>query len=238
MKTSQKKKLNKILNVYIGIGVGLWVISALLIFTPIVPQIWYSLVPDATANESSSLSLEIHDDNDTDKLASIRQSYLDEIAEEALQRQIAEAAYIASLIPPLNTSLSKTNMIRINKIGVDTKLQEGSNSEAELKKGPWIVYDFGKPDDQFAPIIIASHRWGAIGWSANDRKTKSFLKLPDLKNGDIVQIIWDQRMYEYKIYAGEENTRITDYDADLILYTCKLYWESPIRIFKYAERIN
>jgi sortase (surface protein transpeptidase) len=236
MKTSQKKKLTKILNVYIGIGVGLWVISALLIFTPIVPQIWYSLVPDAAANETTSLSLEIHED--VDQLGSLRQNYIDEIAEEALRQQIAEAAYKASLIPPLNTSLSKTNMIRINKIGVDTKLQEGSDSEAALKKGPWIVNDFGKPDDQFAPIIIASHRWGAIGWSASDRKTKSFLKLPDLKNGDIVQIIWDQRMYEYKIYAGEENTKITDYDADLILYTCKLYWESPIRIFKYAERIN
>lgn len=65
----------------------------------------------------------------------------------------------------------------------------------------------------------------------------SFYKLPSLEKGDIVEIVWNQRIYKYKIYKTTENTKITDYNADLILYTCKMYWESPERIFKYAVRV-
>lgn len=230
MKKAQKRKLNKILNVYIGIGVTLWIIAAVLIFTPIIPQIYYSINPEASANELSSLTQTVSAASDEDELAKIRDAYLQKIEEEK--------AYQESLLPPFDASLPKTNRIRIPQIGVDAEIQEGSDAEAELKKGPWIVDDFGRPNDQFAPIIMAAHRWGAIGWTAQERKVKSFLKLPDLRTGDIIEIIWEQRLYKYEIYSGEENTKITDYDADLIMYTCKLYWESPIRIFRYAKRIN
>ena len=39
------------------------------------------------------------------------------------------------------------------------------------------------------------------------------------------------------LYEEEVGEKITNYSADLILYTCQL-WNSPIRIIKYAKRIN
>jgi hypothetical protein len=65
----------------------------------------------------------------------------------------------------------------------------------------------------------------------------SFFSLPKTRVGDKIDIIWGQRKYEYEIYKAETKTQISDYDADLILYTCLLY-NSPDRIFRYARRIN
>lgn len=226
MKEKQRKKLNTILNTYIGIGFSLWAVAALLILTPIVPQIWYNLVPEASANEVASLTVDLVDD--VDAFASLREDYLG--TKGSLKP--------APSLPPLNTSLTKANHLRIDKIGVDAPIQYGEEWESALSKGPWVVPHFGTPPANESPVIIASHRWGGIGWSSSDRATKSFLKLPDLQVGDKVEIQWAQRIYRYQIYAAVEDSQITDYEADLILYTCKLYVESPIRIFRYAKRIN
>ena len=59
----------------------------------------------------------------------------------------------------------------------------------------------------------------------------------ELKVGDKVTIIWEQRQYEYTIYSTVTGTHVSDYNANLILYTCQL-WNSPVRIFIYANRSN
>jgi len=69
------------------------------------------------------------------------------------------------------------------------------------------------------------------------RQQISFYNLPSITKRDIIDIIWDQRVFSYEIYNAEESTYISDYNADLILYTCKFY-NSPIRIFRYARAIN
>ena len=65
------------------------------------------------------------------------------------------------------------------------------------------------------------------------------ISLEDFKTDidSTVSVYWNQREYIYKIYAKEESTYISDYSADLILYTCK-YYNSPVRIFRYANRVN
>ncbi|HLE49636.1 MAG TPA: sortase, partial [Patescibacteria group bacterium] len=132
-----------------------------------------------------------------------------------------------------------------------------------LKTGVWRVPDFGTPEDDGPsepvergadsqigpselvergadsqiglPIILAAHRFGYVTWTNSFRTLNSFYSLPKLKVGDRVEIVWNQRKYVYEIYKEETGTAITDYTADLILYTCDL-WNSPTRIFKYARR--
>ncbi|KKS80793.1 MAG: hypothetical protein UV56_C0008G0001, partial [Candidatus Woesebacteria bacterium GW2011_GWC1_43_10b] len=64
-----------------------------------------------------------------------------------------------------------------------------------------------------------------------------FYSLPKLKTGDTVEIIWRQRKYLYEVYKEEEGEEITDYSADLILYTCESL-SSPVRIFRYARLLE
>ena len=61
--------------------------------------------------------------------------------------------------------------------------------------------------------------------------------MPEVSAGDKIEIIWDQRKFVYEVYDTEEGTDITQYDADLILYTCK-FLKSDIRIFTYARLIE
>ncbi|MCB9790667.1 hypothetical protein H6764_01450 [Candidatus Nomurabacteria bacterium] len=222
MKKSQKKLLSKVLNIYVGIGVIFWIAAGILILTPILPSVLYNIFPHLYQNEIKSLTGDL--DKDQKTFADIRAKYINDDKDTSDE------------LPPFDPSLPKTNSIKISSIGVDAELQQGSDWESALKKGPWVVEDFGRPDTTDSPTIIASHRWGTLFWDSEQRKKISFLKLPDTKIGDKIEIIWGQRKYEYEIYAGEENTEITDYNADLILYTCKLYWESPVRIFRYAKR--
>ena len=84
-------------------------------------------------------------------------------------------------------------------------------------------------------MILAAHRWGYVYWTNSFRTLNSFYNLPKLAVGDKIEIIWNQRKYLYEIYDSGTGDKITDYSANLILYTCEL-WNSPTRIFKYAKR--
>ena len=144
---------------------------------------------------------------------------------------------IVENLPPINPALSTTPTLKINNIGVDGEVHQGENAKAELDKGIWIVPGYGTPEHNELPIIIAAHRFGYVYWTAEFRTKSSFYNLPKLKVGDRVQIIWGQREYQYEIYKAEDDKQITDYGADLILYTCRMY-NSPIRVFRYLRRIN
>lgn len=141
--------------------------------------------------------------------------------------------------PPVDPALSDDNMIVIPKIGVNTTIVEETyeNFENALRKGVWHVPDYGTPYIRKNPTILVAHRFGYLEWTNLYRKHNSFYNLPKLEPGDRVQIIWNKRKYEYEIYFGEESEEITDYTADLVLYTCK-FLKSPIRIFRYAKLIQ
>ena len=97
--------------------------------------------------------------------------------------------------------------------------------------------DFGDPYNREKPTILAAHRFGYLAWSVKYRLANSFYNLPKLKVGDRIEVNWLKRKYMYEVYATGEGKEITDYTADLILYTCK-FLESPIRLFAYARLVE
>jgi hypothetical protein len=141
-------------------------------------------------------------------------------------------------LPPQDFTLPEGRWLVIPRIGVRTELQETENSEEALAKGVWMVPEYGQPGDTTMPMILAAHRFGWQWWWQTDYwKYHSFYLLPDTEPGDLIEIIDDQRKYTYEIYAGEEGEEITDYDAHLILYTCK-FLNSPSRHFRYARLVD
>ncbi len=140
--------------------------------------------------------------------------------------------------PAFNPRLPKDNHLIIPSIGVDTSLQEATydNYEEALENGAWRVSDFGAPGDNIS-TIVAAHRFGYLAWTNIFRHQNSFFNLPKLKVGDTVEIDWHQRKYIYEVYAEEKGTEITDYSANLILYTCENLTGEE-RVFKYARLLE
>ncbi len=251
MRQNQAKRLNKILDIYILFGVVLGILSLFVMFTPLAPMLMYKIYPSAFGNEYSSLTGNISQDvvayeehlQQTDTSVHIDESQNKDQSSQKEDDKDPDTGKRnppspEDTLPPFDPSLTKTNTLIIESIGVNSPIYEGADPKEALQQGPWIVNDFHIPPDQTPPVIIASHRWGGIGWNVNERTLKSFYNLPKTKVGDKIVIIWDQRKYEYVIDQVGEGDKIEKYDADLILYTCKLYWESPIRIFRYAHRVN
>lgn len=205
----KEKLLKKVINIYTVIGFVLITFALALALTPMLPYIVYRIHPSETTNEVTKLA---------------------DTVEEDTPAQTATP----SLLPSIDLSLPTDPYISIPKIGVYSPLSTISNYTEALKHGSWLVPNFGTPTNEVIPIIIASHRFGYISWGTATRNKISFYNLPKTHVGDTVEIIWQQRRYTYKIYKEEEGTKITDYSANLILYTCK-YFNSPTRIFRYAS---
>ncbi len=128
---------------------------------------------------------------------------------------------------------SDKQYLRIPKIGVETQIYEGN--ETVLEKGVWRMPEKGRPYDIDKPTVLAAHRWGLETLTNEYRSKHLFYKLPDLRPGDEINIIWDNIDYKYKIVTVEESENVSRL-TDLILITCK-YFDSPVRIFVYAQKI-
>lgn len=156
--------------------------------------------------------------------------------EEATKRKILPSK--RSYKPVFNANLPEGNWLVIPRIGVRSQLQQTENFEDALETGLWWVPDFGKAGDRNKPMIVAGHRYGFDWWWKDDYwRYHSFYSLPELEVGDRVEVISGQRKWVYEIYGGEEGEQITDYEGDLILYTCK-HLDSPVRIFRYAKIVE
>lgn len=214
----EKKKILKILSkAYLIVGILLIFSAFSIVAITFYPQIWYSVDKGATKTEASSIENE---------LVILEAQEKEKITKEVVQN-----------LPPLDESLPKDNTIKISSIGVDSIIIQNEIATKGLEEGIWIAPNFGTPENNELSMILAAHRFGYVYWTSDFRTKSSFYNLPKLKVGDRVQIIWNQRSYEYEIYKAEDNTQITDYDADLILYTCRMY-NSPIRVFRYLNRVN
>ena len=210
-----KKNILKVLSkIYLIGGIVLVFLAFAALSVSFYPNIWYSLKDDASAQDTTSIAQVVEDKQEPE-------------VEEKIERSL----------PPLDETLPKENIIKISTIGVDAEIIQHEDPYKGLLKGTWIVPEFGTPENNELPIIIAAHRFGYTSWSREFRYTNSFYNLPKTKVGDTIQIIWNQRVYEYEIYKAEDDTQITDYNADLILYTCRMY-NSPIRVFRYLQRVN
>lgn len=208
-----KNLLNKVLNIYTVLGFVFLVGAVVLVSIPIYPYVWYRLNPNAT-NED-----------------------VEKIAKEVIEIEKVEAGERKSKVPPLDRSLPEGYHVLVPDVKINSPISRSKDYKQALIHGSWIVPEYGTPERDELPIILAAHRFGYSSWSTETRNRISYYNLPNTDVGDEIMIYWNQRKYLYKIYAEEESTYISDYSADLILYTCK-YFNSPERIFRYAERIN
>ncbi|HHX99106.1 TPA: sortase [Candidatus Dojkabacteria bacterium] len=203
-------------NIYIAIGFFFLTTALIAIIIPIWPYLWYRIHPEETNKETEKI--------------------IKEVVPPKVEIEEKKTESVRLDIPPLNTSLPEGKFVKIPKIEVNSPISTSKNSDEGLKNGTWIVKEYGTPEQPDLPIILAAHRFGYSSWSTEKRNRISYYNLPKTGDGDEITIYWNQREYKYKIYKSEESTYITDYTADLILYTCK-FFNSPIRIFRYAQRI-
>lgn len=209
----KKNFLRKINRIYIISGFLLLLTALILILIPVWPYIWYRIHPKETNNDERK------------------------IVKVITETQIEYKELTNRGVPKLDTSLPEGLFVIIPKVNIDSPISTSKNYKEGLDKGTWIVSNYGTPEKDDLPIILAAHRFGYASWSVEKRNKISYYNLPRTEDGDEVYIYWNQRKYNYRIYKSEESTYITDYSADLILYTCK-FFNSPVRIFRYAERVN
>lgn len=195
-----------------------FVVGIVFLIFSFAPSIWYSI-----AQRVDDFSLAIL-----------------QTAKNAEESNLEQSAVIVPEWQPVfDSKLPRETTIKISEIGVDAVINEATldNYEEALRKGIWRVSDFGTPADKSKPMILAAHRFGYLEWSNLYRRKNSFYNLPKLKTGDQVEIVYKQRKYVYEIYADSRGDEITDYSADLILYTCETL-NSKVRIFKYARLLK
>ncbi len=195
---------------------GIMFAASILMATIVLPEVYYRAFPEKVSD-----------------VASVPPTQLAELT----QPTEPEVVVAHDPEPAFDASLPAGTWIVIPSIGVNTQLLDTMDPNEALNQGAWLVPDFGRPNDSSLPIIAAAHRFGWDWWWQSDFGRKnSFYSLPELKSGDTVEIVFNQRKYVYRVYSDViEGTEITDYKADLILYTCK-FLNSPERFFVYANR--
>ncbi len=212
--------------IFAGMAFTLWAVFAILSSYPVGLYLYYTVLPKTSEVLGKALQ-------ETSK----------SITSQAKANVVIPTETVSTVEISRDVSLPEGHYLSIPKIGVDTIIWEGEsdNYDKALKKGVWRVNDFATPDmatpGSGKPVILAAHRFGYIEWTQEYRLKNSFYKLPDLKPGDEVEIVWNQHRYKYQVTKLEEGEKITDYSSDLILYTCK-YLVTPIRIFVYTKLMN
>ncbi len=219
---------------YINLGISLWLLAVVFVILPSWPNIYYRISPQTSEILASTIAYTVTEQ----RVPSIEPSKNVVTPTPTLTPQVTPTPS-PLILPDFDPSLPEENGLIIEEIGVRGEIHEGDNWEEILKQGIWRVPNFSTPDvkTENKPVILAAHRWGYLQWSSSFRKLNSFLNLPQLGIDDEIEIIWNQRKYVYKIYSTETGTEITDYSSDLILYTCQM-WNSPVRFFVYANKIN
>lgn len=195
---------------------GVMCVSLVLMASMVLPEVYYRAFPEKV-----------------EQVVTVSPTKLAELSQPAQP----EVVPVQDPEPAFNPSLPEGTWIMIPSIGVETQLRDTLDPNEALNQGAWLVPDFGRPNDTDLPIIAAAHRFGWDWWWKSDFGRKnSFYSLPNLQSGDTVEIVFNQRKYVYRVYSEViEGTEITDYQADLILYTCK-FLNSPERYFVYANR--
>jgi len=216
--------------IYLSLGLIFWFSATVFALLPSWPHLYYRLYPNTSNELASTIASTVSKDN----FPVVSPS---PTVTTSPRPTATPTPTPTPRLPDVDPSLPIKNGLIIDKIGVRGEIHEGTDWEKILKLGIWRAPEFGTPEQTTYPVILAAHRWGYLDWSPSFRKLNSFYNLPQLKVGDTVKLVWNQRPYEYKITATETSTKITNYSSQLILYTCQL-WNSPSRFFVYADRTN
>lgn len=198
-------------------GVVLWLVAILVLVVPSAPVLAYKFLPGIT----ESIAKKLGSNAEIDKSLFGEELYVEPV-----------------VIPEYDATLPDKNMLVIDRIGFKSEIAMDEDWVEDMKKGPWMAPDYGLPNQNGLPMIIAAHRFGYIYWTNQFRREHSFYNLPKLEVGDTFEVIWDQRKYTYEIYEGytDNEIRQSSYDADVILYTCEVL-NSDRRIVRLARRI-
>ena len=214
----QLKKIEKKQKVILKFTRVFVTLGFLFLFLSFAPSIWYSM---------------------SSKVDDFSQALLETVKGKEEKIEKPKEVKVPEWQPAFDSRLSRDTTLKIPSIGVDTKVNETTyqNYEDALKLGVWRVPDFGTPADRSRSVILAAHRFGYLAWTNIYRRKNSFFNLPKLKNGDLIEITYKQRKYTYEVYGESRGDEITDYSANLILYTCETL-NSKVRIFKYARLVQ
>lgn len=203
---------------FLGMALVSWLIFLIVSGYPVAAWVYYRFYPQT----SSQLS---------DVLGKVNAP-----PDEGQQKQVE-----VRTLPPLDLSLPEGYRVVIPRIGVDSTIYEEPLEKYEnaLRRGVWRVPNFAVPDDTQTtlPLILVGHRFGYLEWTQEFRLKNSFFRLPKLQLGDEVEVVWNKRKFVYKVTRMEEGEDISEYDHDLILYTCK-FLVSPVRVFVYADLVE
>ena len=145
---------------------------------------------------------------------------------------IPEATYYIYSKAPHTYSFSAesvgTNELIIPKIDVNSLIIEGNN-ESALSKGAWHLPSTGSPIS--GNMVIGGHRFAYL-----PPNNTTFYNLDKLKNGDIIYVRWEGKLYEYRVI---ESTVVNPTDLSveditskptLTLFTCTPLWTSSMRL--------
>ncbi len=145
----------------------------------------------------------------------------------------AGAEIKSEYVVPQSGVITSDIQLIIPAIGVDTVVYESYDGVAALEKGVWRMPQYGLPGSQVSPLILSAHRWGYDYMSWEHRSKNLFLNLPNLKENDLIYVVMAAKTYTYRVVLLEDNEFVST-TSDLILITCR-YFDSPVRVFAYAE---
>lgn len=135
----------------------------------------------------------------------------------ALERSSQAGAVGQQLITP-SPNVSRVNELIIPKIGVDTKILDGSSLKIlNHQEGVW--HQMG--DLQTGNFVVAGHRWQYL-----PPNSSTFYNLDKLDVGDVIIVDWQGKRYNYIIKAHQVVPK-TDIEVlnqaggpRITLYTC------------------
>lgn len=150
----------------------------------------------------------------------------------------------ANQAEPLNYSSSVSgehlsiNRLLIAKIGVNAPIIEAKNPQTGLSQGAWRMPESSTPD-QGGNTVITGHRFKYL-----PPNNLTFYLLDKLITGDLVSLIWNKKIYNYRI----KETKITPADEIsilqptsqpiLTLYTCEPIFSKKNRLVVIGELIE
>ena len=132
------------------------------------------------------------------------------------------------------------NRVIIKKIGVDAPIIEAPESELNtaLNKGAWRMPQTSTPE-KGSNTVISAHRFKYL-----PPNNLTFYLLDKLAVGDIVNVIWENKEYDYRVVESKIvlPTEISILDATdkpiLTLFTCDPIWSQDKRLVVIGELIE
>lgn len=126
-----------------------------------------------------------------------------------------------------NQEVYTENRLVIPSIGVDMII---GTDKRNLDNGGWVQ----RFDSNDLPNLIAIHRFGWSTLSPQQKMKQTLYHVDKLKEGDIVYIIWNGEVYEYKVDSIVDGDNNPSLSGKTIIYTCK-FMSSSSRIFVILE---